>query len=267
MSESITSSSHAQPILSAPTPPAPLGHLLAWLVARSGVDEDGFATVAFESPDAVAPGANDPVRMAEALSMAGLSSDALTLIAAALPPREGVWWASVAVREAVNVATSRAAAPPPPGKRPSLPPRAVELTALTAVEQWIADPSDANRRAAWDAGQAAELSTAVGCACTAAFFTGGSIASPQSPMAVPPPAGAHVSLAAAAVLLSAVESDPNSLPKLVSVAITHASEIARRLGGWEASATIARQHFDSQREQHGAAIAAATPPMPPPPTG
>lgn len=242
-----------------------LGPLLAWLVARSGVDEEGFATVAFQSPDAVAPGANDPIRMAEAFSAAELLSPALTLIAAALPPREGVWWASLAVRDSLNVVRARAASPPPPGKRPALPPPAVEVAALAALEQWIADPSDANRRAAWEAGQAADLSSPIGSACTAAFFTGGSIASPQSPMAVPPPPGAHVGMAASAVLLAAVQSDPGNLPTLVSAAVTHASEIVRRLGGWEAAVVIARQHFDTQRENHGSAIAAATPPMPAPP--
>lgn len=247
----------------APPSRGQLGPLLAWLVQRSGLNDEGFADVAFAAPDVVAPGANDPVRLSEALTAAGLPAPALALVGAALPPREGVWWAWVAVRHALQMVAERAAAVPAAGQRPSLPPPAVERAALATVERWVSDPSDANRRAAWDAGQAADLSSPAGCACAAVFFTGGSIASPQSPMLVPPPPGAHVTLAATAVLLAAVHVDPGNLAGLVAAAVAQAGEVARRLGGWEASATLARQHFDTQREQHGAAIAAATPPPPP----
>jgi hypothetical protein len=263
MTESMTGPAGSQTAFISPPSPARLGPLLGWLVGRSGLDDEGFATVAFKSPDAVAPGANDPVRLAEALTAAGLPAIALALVAAALPPREGVWWAWLSVRDALNVVAERAVAPPPPGQRPAIPPPAVERVALAALERWIADPSDANRRAAWDAGQAADLSSPAGCACAAAFFTSGSIAAPQSPMAVPPPAGAHAVMAATAVLLAAVRADPGNLPRLVSAAVAQAGEITRRLGGWETAAAAARQHFDLQREQHGAAVAAATPPMPP----
>jgi hypothetical protein len=72
-----------------------------------------------------------------------------------------------------------------------------------------------------------------------------------------------VTLAATAVLLAGVQADAANLPALVAAAVTQAAEIARRLGGWEASATLARRHFDQQKEQHGAAVAAATPKPPP----
>lgn len=248
------------------TPPSRerLGPLLAWLVGRTTLDDDGFAAVAADAPLAVAPGANDPVPLAEALGRLRLSAPALALVGAALPPREGVWWAWVAVRHALHVLAERAAAPVPAGERPPAPPPAAERAALATVERWIAEPTDANRRAAWDAGQAADLSTPAGCACAAVFFSNGSIASPASPMAVPPPPGAHVTFAATAVLLAAVQVDAANLPALVAAAVAQAGEVARRLGGWEASATLARRHFDQQREQHGAAVAAATPKAPPP---
>jgi hypothetical protein len=79
-------------------------------------------------------------------------------------------------------------------------------------------------------------------------------------MAVPPPPGAHVQMAATAVLLAAIQIDPAQLPALVNAAVTQAAEVARRIGGWDAAATLARRHYDAQREQHGAVLAAATPP-------
>ncbi len=236
-----------------------LGALLAWLVQRSGLDDDGFAALATSAPQAVAPGANDPLAAATALAD-GHPAPALTLAAAALPPREGVWWAWIAVRHAMHVLAERAAAPPVAADaQPLLPPSAAERAALGAVERWIGDPSEANRRAAWDAGQAADLGTPAGCVCAAVFFANGSIASPQCPVVVPPPPGAHVTFAATAVLLAAVATDAANLTTLVRASVAQAAELATRLGGWEATATLARQHFDQQREQHGAAIEASTP--------
>jgi hypothetical protein len=210
----------------------------------------------------VAPGANDPVRLAGALAAVHLPYHALTVVGAALPPREGVWWAWVAVRHALHALGERAAAAPANGAPPAVAPTAAERAASSALERWITDPSDANRRAAWDAGQAADLGTPAGAACAAAFFTGGSIAAAHSPMAVPPPPGAHVQMAATAVLLAAVQLDAPQLPALVAASAAQAAEVARRLGGWDASATLARRHHDAQREQHAAAMAAASPPPP-----
>ncbi len=69
-------------------------------------------------------------------------AEAVRFVAHALPRREGVWWAWVTAKRAAG------ATPAPPAK-----------AALEATERWIAQPSDANRRLAWDAAQAADVGT------------------------------------------------------------------------------------------------------------
>jgi hypothetical protein len=187
----------------------------------------------------------------------------LRLVASALPPREGVWWAWVAARHAL---LTRQAAPPPgdaaaaPLGTPR-PPTAAEHAALAAVERWIAEPTDEHRRAAWTAGQAAGLETAVGGAAGAAYFTTGSLAPPESPMAVPPPPGAHVTFAAGAALVAALETDPTRIAEVAGAFVTQAAEVVRRLGGWEQAAIGARQHYEAQRDVHAQATGTAAAPV------
>ncbi len=243
-----------------PTAPAPaaaapaFSPLLAWLVERSEADAEPLAAATAAArasvPNALA--VDDPEPLAMALAGAAAPFAALRLAGAALPAREGVWWAWVAVRHTLRTLADRG---------PAAPPKAAH-TALAAVERWIAEPTDANRRAAWAAGEAADLTTPVGCLCGAVFFTGGSIAAVESPMAVPPPPGAHVTMAASAVLMAAAQLDPARLTALVHGSVAQAAAVARRLGGWLPAATLARQHYDAQREQHAAALDAATPKAP-----
>lgn len=250
------------PIPTAPlTPHAQLPPLLRWLVERAEVAPDALEAAIAEVPDAL-ENDDDPVRLARALASSEPMA-ALMLVAAALPPREGIWWAMVAVRHALQTLTTRAAAPPEPGTKPVRAPDAKALAAIGAVERWIAEPTDANRREAWRIGQEADVTTPAGAACAAVFFTTGSLAAIQSPMDVPPPPGAHVTLAATAVLMSAIALDPAHIAELVAGSAAQGEAVAKRLGGWTAAATLAREHFETQRTQHGAALEAATPKAPP----
>ncbi|HEY0778775.1 MAG TPA: hypothetical protein VGD56_12475, partial [Gemmatirosa sp.] len=212
----------------AAAPAAPvLSPLLAWLVGRAEAAPDALANAAAAAPDAVRPAADDPELLARAFAATGAPFAALRVVGAALPPREGIWWAWVAVRHTLQTLAERGPAAPP----------AAAHAALAAVERWISEPTDANRRAAWAAGQAADLTTPAGCLCGAVFFTGGSIAAPQSPMAVPPPPGAHVTMAASAVLMAAAQLDPARLTDLVGASVAQAAVVANRLGGWLPAAT------------------------------
>src|SRR5277367_4061671 len=101
-----------------------------------------------------------------------LFPDAVRFLAHALPKREAVWWGWVSARR------SSGASPPPLIK-----------AALAATETWIAQPTEENRRAAHEAGKAADFGTPAGCAALAAFFSGGSLAPAHAP-AVPP--GEHL---------------------------------------------------------------------------
>lgn len=121
-----------------------------------------------------------------ALLAAGHTEDAVRLVAHALPPREAVWWATRCARQG-----------------PAEPP---DDAAGKAAEAWCGRPTDANRRAAHAAGQAAAESP-LGLAALACFFADGSIAPADCP-AVPPPPGACAALAAGAVLIAAVKVEP-----------------------------------------------------------
>lgn len=132
-----------------------------------------------------------PRAFLDALLAAGLLPDAVRFLAAALPKREAVWWACVCARQQ-------------PGA--SLPPAAA--AALQAAERWAADPSDANRRAAHPAAEAAGVGTPAGAAAVAAFLSGGSLAPPDLP-AAPAPEQATALAVAGSVLLAAVLAEPD----------------------------------------------------------
>jgi hypothetical protein len=116
--------------------------------------------------------------------------DAVRLLANGLPKQEAVWWACLCARSAAgtNLAPKTAAA-------------------LQAAENWVADPSEDNRRAAMAAAEAAELGTPAGSAAAAAFWSGGSLTPPNVP-AVPPPDHLTAHGVAGAVMLAAVQTEP-----------------------------------------------------------
>lgn len=102
------------------------------------------------------------------LTAAGLTVDALRVLALALPKPEAVWWACVCVRKAVP--------------RPW---RVAAEDAIDAAEKWVTDPSDANRRACGVVAEAAGWDTAAGCAAGAAWLSGGSLSPPKLPPVQP----------------------------------------------------------------------------------
>jgi len=139
-----------QPSPSPARPSAATDPSVAWLVERAHLADD-IAPLAAAAADGGA--------LVQALVADGKTPEAFRVIAAALPPREGVWWAWVSARHATQLAAEGGEPP------------AALTAALSAVEQWIANPDDDRRRAAWAAGQAAGLETAAGCAAGAVFFT------------------------------------------------------------------------------------------------
>ncbi|HTK53363.1 MAG TPA: hypothetical protein VL308_15845 [Gemmatimonadaceae bacterium] len=200
---------------------------VAWLVERAQLPED-VAPLAAASSDGAA--------LVQALVADGKTPEAFRVIAAALPPREGVWWAWVSARHATQLAAE--------GREPP----AKLAAALAAVEQWIANPDDDRRRAAWAAAQAAGLETAAGCAASAVFFTSGSVA-PADVAPVPPPAGIDRMLAGNAVAL-AVSVHPQHLEALAGAYIAQGLEVVKQLGGWDKAIALSRDHFQAQQERH-----------------
>jgi len=131
-----------------------------------------------------------PSALMQRLVEAGLTADAITLLAHLLPAREGTWWAAQAARTLEL------------GGDGELPRRCVR-----AAETWVAHPDDERRRAAMDL--AAELGTdhAAAWAATAAFWAGDSLAPADQPP-VPPPDHLWCHAVNGAVLLTAAH-DPH----------------------------------------------------------
>lgn len=125
------------------------------------------------------------------LSGANLFSDAVKYRAHSLPPRSCIEWSVSSIRQLQ----------PKPG-----PP---EEQALQAIEKWIAEPNDANRRLCKTLAEQAPLSTAAGCAAMAVFFAEGSIA-PAGRDDVPPPPNLTGKIAASGIILAVVGDPANA---------------------------------------------------------
>jgi hypothetical protein len=116
--------------------------------------------------------------------------DALRVVAHALAARSAVQWACQCVRTAAGDDLNPA-----------------DSAALAAAEQWVADPSEANRRQAQAAAEAAEHKTPASWAAMAAFWSAGSLAPPSAPV-VPPAPHLPAHAAAGAAMLAAVARQP-----------------------------------------------------------
>ena len=121
--------------------------------------------------------------------------DAARFLANALPKREAVWWSCLCARKIA-------------GPNPS----ASHQAAIEGAELWASDPTEANRRAAMPLAETAGLGTPAGCAAAAAFWSGGSLAPPELP-AVPPADHLTAHGVASAVMLAAVNSEPEKAPE------------------------------------------------------
>lgn len=210
---------------SAATPP------LAWLVKRATLSEDALTSSA---------AAEDGDALLAALLDGGHVVDAVRLVASALPPREGVWWAWAAASHAARLTSGDAV------------PTAVQQ-ALAATERWIAAPDEDTRRDAWRCAQEAGMDTPAGSAAGAAYFTGGSIAPPDI-TPIPPPAGIHATMAFVAVIGSSA-ADTEHFEALARAFVAQGVEVIRQVGGWEGSIGHARAHHDAMQQQHLAVAA------------
>ena len=123
------------------------------------------------------------------LMQAGRLNDAAFFLGQALPRFETVAWAARAVRD----------------HAPAPAPASADADALKAALLWVQDPSDARRRASFEAAGKIREASPARLAALAAFFSGGSITPPEAP---PGPAakGDGGRLAAGAVLLAAAKS-------------------------------------------------------------
>ncbi len=119
----------------------------------------------------------------------GLLKEAARFLGQALPRFEAVAWAAEAVR--------------------AICPSDARTEALASTARWLGDPSESNRRAAFEAAGRADDSSPARLTALAVFFSGGSMA-PQGQPPLPPPRDITGRLAAGAVLLAALSRTDKS---------------------------------------------------------
>lgn len=115
-------------------------------------------------------GSEAPTAFLRRLIEAGHLADAVTFLAHALPPREGVWWACQAARTLGL------------GSDEALPRRTVR-----AAEAWVFQPVDARRRAAMSLAEELGFDVPASWAAVAAFWSGDSLAPAEQPKVAPEP--------------------------------------------------------------------------------
>jgi hypothetical protein len=135
-------------------------------------------------------GSMPPDQFLDLLIQKGHLLDAIRLLAFALPKREAVWWACLCARE-----TLAPAAP-------------VELgEAIKAAEAWVYKPTEENRRTAMEKAERAGFDKPASWAAVGAFWSGGSLAPPNAPV-VPPAETLTAKAVSGAILLAAVQREP-----------------------------------------------------------
>ena len=148
----------------------------------------------------------------DALSRSGRQPDGIRALAHALPTRDAIAWAVDCLR--------RTTSPEKPG----------EVAALEAIDHWLADGSDDNRRAALAAADNASA-TPAGVLAFAVYLSGGSVAPPQAPV-VPPVKYAAAKAAAGAIVLAVVLREPEKAPEKFSALIQDGFRRAHDLKIW-----------------------------------
>jgi hypothetical protein len=186
------------------------------VLLRGGRTLDALVAAAELSEEAVAllADAADARGYVEALIENELYTDAIALLAHALPRREGVWWAWLCARVA--------AGDPPPQ---------TVMASLDATRAWIAEPTDQRRRAAFEIAEATGLATPSGCAALAVFLTGDTLGPPTAPPA-PPGEFAPAKAITGSVNLAVVEAKPDDVAGGYRDFLKQGLELADRTRLW-----------------------------------
>jgi len=144
----------------------------------------------------------------------GFQLEAVRVLAHALPPRGAVWWGWGCAKQAAGDEA-------PDGVR----------ACLEATEAWLAEPTDARRRAAGAIGNEAKDPSPASMAAMAVLLAEGSTSPPELPHTDPPP---HVSakLASGAVGLAALGDDPETVEPRLERFLKQGMEVARKSGLW-----------------------------------
>jgi hypothetical protein len=131
----------------------------------------------------------------ELLIEKGHLMDAIRLLAFALPKREAVWWACLCAREMLA---------------PDAPAALDEV--IKAAETWVYKPTEENRRLAMEKAEKIGFDKPASWAAIGAFWSGGSMAPPAAPV-VPPAETLTAKAVSGAILLAAVQREPERAPQ------------------------------------------------------
>jgi len=151
------------------------------LCERAKLEDDGKALLKDE---------HTPRQFLELLIGKELFLDAIRFLAFALPKREAVGWGCLCVRHSLG--TEDAAK--------------ISATHL-AVERWVSNPVEENRRAAQAAADKEGSESPSALLAMAAFYSGGSIG-PANVQPIAPPDHVTPQFVAGAVMVSAVQKEP-----------------------------------------------------------
>jgi hypothetical protein len=143
----------------------------------------------------------------QALMGSGLLTDAVALLAHALPAREAVWWACLAARALIDTQT----------------PVEIQVT-LESAENWVYMPTDENRRAAMDRARQTKFDHPACWAATGAFWSGGSMVPANLP-AVPPAEHLTGLAVCGAVQLSVLSRELERAPERFQVLLQRGIDI------------------------------------------
>jgi hypothetical protein len=174
----------------------------------------GRARLGPEAAALLRPGMT-PRQYLGALGDAGRWLEAVRFLSWALPRREAVWWACQCMRHVHQAGDPESA-----------------LAAIEAAERWAAAPTDDNRRAAFEAAEAADFGTPAGCVGAAAFWSGGSMA-PPGLEAVPPAEHLMPGAVANAVQLATVLREPKKAEEKYRLFVALAADVAVGKSRWQ----------------------------------
>jgi hypothetical protein len=159
-----------------------------------------------------------PVRVfVQQLARDGQQTEAIAALAQLLPNRGCISWGLNSVRKVSATSNTPHAGP-----------------AFQAVEKWLADPTDELRRAAFEAGKRADLGTPAGALALAVFFSGGTMAPAEAPVAPIEPAPHLCAKVVALAMTAAVAWDPRNAAELRGAFLDAGFHLADQFKIWEA---------------------------------
>jgi hypothetical protein len=135
-------------------------------------------------------------------------TDAVKVLAHALPKREAVWWACLCARKTLTEKSS-----------------AAENKAIELAEAWVYKPSEENRKLLIPIAETAHFKNAASWAVVAAFWSGNNISfTPE--VTIPPTEGLTAKAVTGAIITAAVSDKPENIASNYQLFLKQGIDIA-----------------------------------------